>query len=79
MDYLVVEARYVGGHTVWLRFRDRSAGEIDLAPELHGEIFEPLEDVDYFRHFRVDGGALEWPNGASFAPEFLHDNVRVTT
>ena len=35
-----VEARYVGGHTVWLRFHDRAAGEIDLEPELHGEVFE---------------------------------------
>lgn len=79
MDYLVVEARYVAGHTVWLRFRDRAAGEIDLEPELHGEVFEPLKDLNYFRRFRVEGGSLEWPNGASFAPEFLHDNIRVTT
>ena len=79
MEYLIVEARYIAGHTVWLRFRDGSSGEIDLEPELHGEVFEPLRDVDAFRRFRVDGGALEWPNGASFAPEFLHDNVRVAT
>ena len=79
MNYLVVDARYVAGHTVWLRFRDGSAGEIDLGPELHGEVFEPLNDIEVFRNFRVEGGALEWPNGASFAPEFLHDNIRVTT
>ena len=42
VDYDVLEARYVSGHTVWLRFRDGTVGEIDLAPE------------------------------------FLHDNVRVT-
>ena len=79
MDYLVVEARYLGKYTVWLRFRDRAAGEIDLDRELDGELFEPLRDLDFFRRFRVEGGALEWPNGASFAPEFLHDNIRVTT
>ena len=79
MDYMVVEARYVGGYTIWLRFRDRSAGEIDLGPELHGEVFERLRDVDVFQGFRVEGGALEWPGGASFAPEFLHDKIRVTT
>jgi hypothetical protein len=79
MDYLVTEARYVSGFTIWLRFRDGSSGEIDLAPELHGEVFEPLKDVTYFRHFQIDGGALEWPNGASFAPEFLHENIRVAT
>ena len=79
MNYFIVEARYIAGHTVWLRFRDGSAGEIDLEPEVHGEVFEPLRDVQFFLRFRVDGGALEWPNGASFAPEFLHDNIRVAT
>lgn len=79
MNYFIVEARYIADHTVWLRFRDGSAGEIDLEPEVHGEVFEPLRDVQFFRRFRVDGGALEWPNGASFAPEFLHDNIRVAT
>ena len=79
MEYLVVEARHIAGHTVWLRFRDGSSGEIDLEPELRGEVFEPLRDIEAFRQFRLDGGGLEWPNGASFAPEFLHDNVRVAT
>ncbi len=79
MDYLVTEARYVAGYTVWLRFRDGSAGEIDLETELHGDVFEPLKDMMFFRRFRVEGGALEWSNGASFAPEFLHENIRVAT
>lgn len=34
MDYHVLEARYIGGHVVWLRFRDGTAGEIDLGPIL---------------------------------------------
>ncbi len=33
MDYHIVEARYVAGHVVWLRFRDGACGEIDLAPD----------------------------------------------
>lgn len=80
MEYSVMEARYVGGYTVWLRFRDGTVGEIDLGPELHGEVFEPLLDLDFFRRFYVhpEGKTLVWPNGADFAPEFLHDNVRVT-
>jgi hypothetical protein len=30
MNYHVVEARYVSGHVVWLRFRNGTIGEIDL-------------------------------------------------
>jgi hypothetical protein len=80
VDYDVVEARHVSGHTVWLRFRDGTVGEIDLAPSLRGPVFEPLREVEFFRQFRIhpEFETLVWPNGADFAPEFLHDNVRVT-
>jgi hypothetical protein len=44
MRYDVVEARYVGGFVIWLRFRDDTAGEIDLESELYGPMFEPLRD-----------------------------------
>ena len=71
----VVEAGYRGGHRVWLKFNDCLEGEVDLASELGGEVFEPLRDTAYFASFRVDG-TLTWPNGADFAPEFLHDLVR---
>ena len=81
MDYHVLEARYLGGHTVWLRFRDGTSGEVDLLRVLRGPVFEPLHDPAYFKTFRVDptGHTLVWPNGADIAPEFLHDAVRVTT
>jgi hypothetical protein len=80
MDYHVLEARHVRGFTVWLRFRDGIAGEIDLASALRGPIMEPLKDVGYFKQFSIhpEFRTLVWPNGADFAPEFLHDNVRVT-
>jgi hypothetical protein len=79
MDYAVVEARYVADHVVWLRFRDGSSGRVDLSGELHGRVFEPLRDPDYFRQFRLDPelDTLVWPNGADFAPEYLHRAVRV--
>ena len=80
MSYDVVEARYVGGFVIWLRFRDDTAGEIDLESELYGPMFEPLRDPSAFRQFQIhpEFQTLTWPNGADFAPEFLHDNVRVT-
>lgn len=58
----------------------KSPGEIDLASALWGPIFEPLRDPLVFRSFAIhpDFHTLVWPNGADFAPEFLHDNVRIT-
>jgi hypothetical protein len=79
MDYDVVEARCQRAHALWLRFRDGTCGEIDLAPALHGPIMAPLKDPAYFREFRIhpEFNTFVWPNGADFAPEFLHDKIRV--
>lgn len=79
MDYHVMEARYVRDFVVWVRFRDGTAGEVDLRPALRGPVFEPLHDPAYFRQFTVDPQfhTLVWPNGVDIAPEFLHDAVRV--
>ena len=75
----VVEARHVSGHTVWLRFEDGAAGEIDLTAELYGPIFEPLRDIEAFRQLYVhpELKTLVWPNGADFAPEFLRSALRI--
>jgi hypothetical protein len=77
MNYDVLEARYVHEFVVWLRFRDGSAGEVDLAADLWGPMFEPLKDVAYFQQFTIhpDFETLTWPNGADLAPEFLHERV----
>lgn len=75
----IVEARYMADKVVWLRFDDGVEGEVDLAQEVHGEIFEPLQSDDYFRSFRLhpELRTLVWPNGADFAPEFLRAALRV--
>ena len=75
----VVEARYISGYVIWLRFSDGLAGDVDLAAELEGEVFEPLRDQAVFRSFVLhpELHMIVWPNGADFAPEFLHEHVRV--
>ncbi len=76
----VTEARYVKGYTLWLRFGDGLEGEVDLSNELDGPVFEPLRDTKVFRSFQLhpELHIVTWPNGADFAPEFLHERVRVT-
>lgn len=54
-------------------FDDGFVREVDLEPELHGSVFEPLRDPAVFRQVKVDHeiGTIVWPNGADLAPEFL--------
>jgi len=68
----VEDARYLDGHRVQVRFNDGTSAEIDLSQSLDGPIFQPLRDVEYFRSFSIVGHTLAWPNGADFAPEYLH-------
>lgn len=60
-------------------FDDGVCGEVDLAGELDGEVFEPLQDPDCFRRVRVDPDVhtIVWPNGADSAPEVVRDHMRV--
>ena len=76
----VTEARWVRDHTLHLRFSDGAEGDVDLANELEGPVFEPLRDIEVFKSFRVhpELHTVVWPNGADFAPEFLHSQVKVT-
>ncbi len=76
----VIEARHVRDYLVFVRFQDGVEGEVDLRPQLYGEVFEPLKDAQYFRQFRLDSDlhTLVWPNGADFAPEFLYERAQVT-
>lgn len=75
----LVAARHLHGHTLWLRFADGLEGEVDLRGELEGEIFEPLRNDAYFEQVAFDPElrTVVWPNGADFAPEFLHSLLRV--
>lgn len=70
----VVEARYLSGYRVWLRFDDGLEGEVDLESVLWGPVFEPLKDPAYFANFTLDW-TLTWPNGADLAPESLYQRV----
>jgi hypothetical protein len=65
----------VGDYTLRIRFDDETEQVIDFAPVLHGPVFGPLRDIALFNRVRlVDyAGCLEWPNGADFDPETLHD------
>jgi len=70
-------AQYVADYRIRLRFADGREGEIDLAGELWGEVFEPLRDPVIFRSFQVDRelNTITWPTGADLAPEYLYERT----
>jgi hypothetical protein len=75
----VIEAKVEHDYVIHLRFSDGTEGNVDLANELYGEIFQPLKQADFFRKVQIhsDFHTLCWPNGADFAPEFLYSKVQI--
>jgi len=70
-------AEYIADYRIRIRFADGRQGEIDLAEDLWGEVFEPLKDVSVFRQFRLDAAlnTIAWETGADLAPEYLYEKV----
>ncbi len=75
----ITAARYLQGHSVWLRFNDGLEGTVNLSQDLSGEVFEPLRDEAFFAQVELhpEFHTLAWPNGADFAPEFLREKLLV--
>ena len=50
-------------------------GALAIRPVLEGEVFAALQDLTLFNTVELDPtfGTIQWPNGADFDPETLHD------
>ena len=71
----VKHVKHLEGYRLRILFSNGIAKDVDLTGELHGEVFEPLKDPEFFKRVSVnpETETIEWPNGADFAPEFLYD------
>ena len=70
----ITDAKHLRDYQLWLKFNDGSEGIVDLVGELWGTVFEAVKDLTLFSQVKLDKelATVAWPNGADFAPEFLH-------
>ena len=75
----VNKVAYLRDFILELTFNDGVVAEMDFSGELTGEIYQPLTVKTFFSqvYLNPDTETIEWPNGADFAPEYLHAKVRV--
>ena len=69
----VINAEYIEGFKIEIKFNDGKTKIIDFKDQLWGEMFEPLKNIEYFKKFKLNPFTIEWENGADFAPEYLYD------
>lgn len=57
---------------------DGTAGVVDMSRLISSEeagIFAALKDEKLFNQVCIELGALTWPNGADFDPEWMHEGI----
>ncbi len=74
----IVDADYLGGHKLLLKFSDGLKGEIDLTEHMNKGVFKRLKDPKKFTQFGLIYGTIVWkPDGMELdiAPEYLYQQV----
>jgi len=73
--YRVTHFDIVGPYTLAPQFTDGTEQRIDFRPVLEGELSAPLQDLTLFNAVELDEafGTIQWPHGADFDPETLHE------
>jgi hypothetical protein len=73
--YKILDVAVIGPNTLKIWFDDGMERVIDFSDILHGPIYAPLRDPQFFAQVRIDPEThtLVWPNGADFDPETLHN------
>ena len=69
----VVDAQYLNEYKIDIEFSNGFRNVVDLKEELWGKVFEPLNDLKYFKNFKINPFTIYWENGADFSPEFLYE------
>ena len=69
----VTTAEYVRDHILKLTFNDGAVKLVDFTPMMQKGICRKLQDLDYFRNFKLDPFTVDWNNEIGFAPEALYE------
>ena len=69
----VTAAEYVRDYILKLTFNDGAVKLVDFTPLMQKGICRKLQDMDYFRSFRLDPFTVDWNDEIGFAPERLYE------
>lgn len=67
----IIDASYVQDYILRLTFNNGEIKLCDFLPLAQKGICRKLQNIEYFRNFRLDPFTVDWNNEIGFAPEFL--------
>lgn len=70
----VTDAVYDSGHSLILTFNNGDRRLCDFTPLSTKGVCKKLQDLNYFKSFRLDPFTVDWNNEIGFAPEFLYEH-----
>jgi len=70
----VVDAQYLNEYKIDIEFSNGFRNVVDLKEELWGKVFEPLNDLKYFKNFKINPFTIYWEKrGRFFTGVFIRD------
>ena len=69
----ITDVEYLGDYTLLSTFSTGEVLLVDFTPLMQKGICRKLQDMDYFRSFRLDPFTVDWNNEIGFAPERLYE------
>ena len=69
----VIAAEYVSDYTLRLTFSTGEVRLVDFTPLMQKGICRKLQDMDYFKSFRLDPFTVDWNDEIGFAPQYLYE------
>jgi len=76
-DFLhITDAEYLTDYMLKLKFSTGEVRVFDFSLVYDKGILVKLKDIDYFKHYTLDGWTVDWNNEIGFAPEFLYEHSK---
>lgn len=70
----VKAAEYAGDYKLKLTFNNGEVRIVDFSPLMQSGICKKLQDMEYFRSFKLDPFTVDWNDEIGFAPEYLYEH-----
>lgn len=69
----ITSAKYVSGYILELTFNTGEVKLFDFTRLYNKGICTKLQDIEYFKNFKLYAFSVDWNNEIGFAPEYLYE------